>query len=151
MKIKIIIISMIIALAVYVFSGSIKTYAANSTTSFQTIVQKLAQKFGLKESDIQSVYDEAQQERQSQMQSQYEEYLNQLVTDGKINQSQKQLLLAKYKELQEKKQQQISQWESQRQELLKWANDNDVDIEYLRGGFGGYRMGWGAKGMGFMH
>jgi AraC-like DNA-binding protein len=96
---------------------------------FQTIVQKLAQKFGLKESDVQSVFDQARTERVANMQKKLDDRLSQDVKDGKINEAQKQLIIAKLQELK-------TQRQENQQSLKDWASQNGIDIKYLFGGFG---------------
>lgn len=126
------------------------TYAQSQSGDFPTIVQKLAQKFGLKESDVQAVFDEHRTEKQTQMQAEFEEWLTKAVKDGKITEAQKQAVFAKHKELQEKR---LSVWQNlkdmtpeerreasqtQRQELESWAEQQGIDIKYLSG-FGGFK------------
>lgn len=115
---------------------------AHGTTPQQTLIQKLVAKFGLKEADIQSIFDEIQTERQKEMQTRFDEKLTQAVKDGKITQAQKQAILAKYKELQVKNQQ-------SREELEAWARANNIDLSYLWGWHRGFmhehHMGWHMK------
>lgn len=92
--------------------GISQVNAQGSTGNYPSVIQKLVQKFGLKESDVQTVFDEARQERQSQVQAKFEERLNQWVKDGKLTESQKQAILAKHKELQEKKQNELQNWQN---------------------------------------
>ena len=153
---KIVSFIFILTLAGVVVFGAANTYAQSPTPSnpFQTIVQRIAQKFGLNEADVQSVFDEVRQEHQFQVQVKFEERLAQLVTQGEITETQKQLILAKHKELLEKKQQ--TDWqnmtyeqrrqakESQRQEMENWAKENGIDLQFIFGGF--HKFGWGMGG-----
>lgn len=155
MKNKIILTLFILTLAGLMVFGAANANAQDLKGPYQSIIQKLVQKFGLKESDVQTVFNEARQERQSQMQAKFEERLNQLVKDGKITEAQKQAILAKHKELQEKKQQEVQSWQNmtpeqrrqakevQKQELESWAKQNGIDLKYFFGGrmgrFGGMK------------
>jgi len=122
---------------------------------YQTLVQKIAQKFGLKEADVQSVFDEVQKDRQTQMQTKYEDKLTQDVKDGKITEAQKQLILTKHKEIQNKRSADKTDWKNltpdqrkakmdqEKTDLENWAKQNGIDISYVWGG----RGMMGGKGM----
>jgi hypothetical protein len=128
----------------------------NNTNPIASIVAKIAQKFGLKEADVQSVFDQDRKDRQTQMEAKYEATLTQDVKDGKITEAQKQLILAKHKELQTKRQsdfankknltpeQRKAEMTQEKQDLDAWAKQNGIDAKYL---FGGGKMGMG-RGMG---
>lgn len=127
-----------------------RVYAQEVQGKYPSIIQKLVQKFGLKEAEVKSVFDEAFKERQSQKQAKFEERLNQDVKDGKITEAQKKLILAKHQELQEKRGEKPENWQAmtpkqrremmqtQKQELEKWVKENNLDPKYL---FGGYERG----------
>jgi hypothetical protein len=131
--------------------------ASNGNTS---LVQKVAQRFGLNQADVQAVFDQDKQEHRAQMNAKYEQRLSQLVTDGKITEAQKQLILAKYKELEANKQsmmqnmknltpeQRKSVMDQQRQDIQSWAQQNNIDLKYLMPmGFSGKGYsGFGLKG-----
>ncbi len=137
--------------------GVSKVQAENQQVKFPPIIQKLVERFGLKESDVQTVLNEVRRERQQQMQTRLEERLNQAVKDGKITESQKQAILAKHKELQEKRLQNKQDWQNmtpeqrrqamqeQSQELKSWASQNNIDLEYFFGWGGMKRGGWWFK------
>ncbi len=126
---------------------------------YPPFIGQFAQKLGLDEQKVKTAFDELRKKRQNQMQAQLEERLTQAVTDGKLTDAQKQLILAKHKELQEKRQ---SDWangqtltpeerrekrRAQRTELETWASQNSIDMSYLFLGMGpkaGMRGGWHA-------
>ncbi|PIS15690.1 hypothetical protein COT62_02315 [Candidatus Roizmanbacteria bacterium CG09_land_8_20_14_0_10_41_9] len=147
MKYKLIVpaITIVIASASLYVAGS--TYAQFQKGHSSTIIQRIAQKFGLKESDIQAVFDEEKAERQAEMQSKFEERLDQAVQDDKITEDQKNLILAKHKELEANRasesdmkdltpDQRKEAMETQRQSVENWAKQNGIDPQYLFGGFG---------------
>jgi len=137
--------------------GLSKVQAQIQENKYPLIVERLAQRFGLKESDVQAVFEEVHQERQQEMQARLEERLTQAVKNGKITESQKQAILAKHKELTEKRQQNKENWrnmtleekrkaiQQQRQELKSWADQNGIDLKYLFGWFGAGRVRWWFK------
>jgi hypothetical protein len=68
-----------------------KTYASVLTgNDGQTkLVQMIADKFSLQNSDVQSVFDQFRTDRQTEMEAAYKTQLAQYVTDGKITEDQK--------------------------------------------------------------
>lgn len=122
----------------------------------QSLIQKIAQKFGLRQADVQSVFDEHKKEMDTKREANYETKLTKLVTDGKITEAQKQLILAKHKEFQTKKEanknamqnmtdeQRKTAMEAEKTKLENWAKQNNIDVKYL---FGGDMKGRGMKMM----
>lgn len=135
--------------------GSSIAYAQTTTDTqnpMSSLVQKIATKFNLNQSDVQAVFDASRQERQTQMKAKVESQLTQWVTEGKITEAQKQLILQKQQELQATRQSNRTNMQSltpqerqtqkaaKRAELQAWAKDNGIDIQYL--------MPMGGKGFG---
>ena len=150
-----------LALVGTVLFGAVNTFAQSAVSdqnSMSSLVQKIADKFGLNKDEVQAVFDQNRQEHQAQMQTRFEDQLTQAVTDGKITEEQKQLILQKHKELQENRQSKMEEMkdmsveerrtamEKERQELENWAKENGIALKYLMGGFkghfGGFRGGW---------
>lgn len=138
---------------VWAMSRNQRVLAQNSSAgTLPTIVDRIAEKFGLKKSDVQSVFDNFQTDRQTAREARYEEWLNQEEKNGKISGTQKNLILSKHRELLNKRQTDFNRRKSEKQALLDWANQNKVDPSYLIGGFGpkmglekigmGHRRGW---------
>ena len=144
-----------------VLFGAINTSAQTSISDqspMASLVQKIADKFGLNKDEVQAVFDQNRQEHQAQMQAKSEEQLSQDVTDGKITEEQKQKILEKRQELQENRQSKMEEMrnmtaeerkaamEKERQELENWVKENGIDHNYLMGGFkghfDGFRGGW---------
>lgn len=149
-----------LSLLVLILTGlgvfGITRVSAQDSSNYPSIIQKLAQKFGLKEEDVQAVFNQDKEERHTQMQARFEEQLAQAVTDGKITETQKQLILEKHKELEANRQPWIGMKDktheerraardAERQELESWAKQNGIDLDYL-GGFG-HRMGMRGEWM----
>lgn len=114
-----------------------------TSNPMSSLVAKLATKFGVSEEEVQQVFDEEHKEREAQMEVKNEERLSRLVTDGKITEDQKTLILAKQKELKERgksdfesiksmtAEQRRSFMEEKRAELESWADENNIDPQYL--------------------
>lgn len=127
-----------------------------------TLVQKIADKFKLNKDEVQAVFDEAHEEGATQMQADFEEQLSTYVSEGKITEAQKQLILEKRKEMDGEREankdsgqtlsdeERKTQMESERQELETWAKQNGIDVQYLmqRGGKGHGFGGPGGFGQG---
>lgn len=138
-----------------VFAQETVQSAENPMTS---LVQRIAQKFNLQESEVQAVFDQDRQERQAQHEATAEAQLTQLVTDGKITEAQKQLIIQKRNELHEKRQNEMdtrkamtreerhSGMETERQALEDWAEQNNIDLQYLMM-LNGEGKGPGMRGM----
>ncbi|EKD86122.1 MAG: hypothetical protein ACD_37C00459G0003 [uncultured bacterium] len=137
-------------MALAVLAGGLLTVtnasADDSLNTHDTIVQKIADKFGLNKDEVQKVFDEERTARQAEMQTKNAERLDQLVKDGRITEAQKTLILNKQKELQAKHQanrdsfkdkapgEMKTQMEAERTALEAWAKENGINIEYLHGG-----------------
>ena len=127
-----------------VFMGASKTFAQSDTNNSQTLIQRITEKFGLKEPDVQSVVDNFHQEKFQQMKTQrrsrLEEKLNSAVSSGKITEAQKQAILKKFDELQNER-------EAQTKDLENWAKNNGLDKLGMGMGLGRFK-GFG-RGMHF--
>lgn len=136
---------------------AIATESRSATTPMVSLVQKIADKFGLNTNEVQAVFDQSREERQATRQAEYETKLSQLVTDGKITEAQKQLILTKHKEMETNRETEQSAMkdktvaerrtamEAKRTELQAWATQNGIDASYLMLGYGKRH---GERGMG---
>lgn len=137
--------------------GSSQAFAQESTTQnpVSSLVQKIADKFGLNKDDVQAVFSEHKNGVNANHSVRQEDRLSKLVSEGKITEAQKTLIINKQKELTEKraankdslkdlsKEEIRSKMEAERAELEKWATDNGIDIKYLMMGPGrGFHMGF---------
>ncbi len=151
-----------LAVALLAGGGAVAVQAAANTTATgpSTLITKLAQKFGLKEADVKAVFDEEHAVHMQEMQSKAQARLSQLVTDGKITEAQKQLIVTKMSELAAARAQEMGTlkdktmaerkalMDQKRTELEAWAKANGIDVQYLMP-FGEGR-GHGGLGMGMM-
>lgn len=110
-----------------------KNGTTGNQTKFPTLIQKIIDKFNLNSGEVQKVVEEEQTERQQEMKAQREAKLEEAVKAGVITAEQKQALLNKEAEWQQKQQQLI-------QERQQWMAQSGIDFEKLApygGGFGG--------------
>ena len=115
--------------------------SAQTTTGSDSLVTKLAQKFNLKEDEVKAVFDEEKTARNAERLAEQSDRLQDAVDDGDITAEQKTLIENKQKELEDKR-------EAAQDALEQWAEDNDIDDQYLRGlGKGGHggRGGFGGR------
>lgn len=122
------------------FSNS-DTSSQSSTSTAPTLLDKIVEKFGLNQTEVEQVVTDYRNERRGQMQAQYEERLNQAVTDGKITEEQKKLILEKHNQLQSQWDSESQQRQQHREEMQTWAEENNIDLSYL-----GFGMGRGGRG-----
>ncbi len=127
---KVIALTAIIAAAGVAIPKLSTVQAVSSTNTQTSLIQSLAQKLGLSQDKVSSAFSQIDAEKTAQ--------LTQLVADGKITAAQKDLIVAKKKELQAKR-------EQEQKDLESWASTNSISLEYLRGFGGGMYRG---KGMG---
>jgi hypothetical protein len=139
--------------------------AASDTTNPQaSLVQKIADKFGLDKTKVQAVFDQDKQDRQAGHEANYEKSLTQAVTDGKLTSAQKDLILAEHKKLLSEMQTAMENadnsanktdrraaMEKIRTEATDWAKANNVDAKWLRIGPGAHGHGMGPGMMGRGH
>jgi hypothetical protein len=155
-KIVLPVLAAVLATGAVVFAGT-TVYAETVPNGYPSLVQKIADRFKLNVSDVQAVFDQNRQDRQQMMQQKFDDRLTKAVTDGKITDAQKQLILAKEKELQQKRKDDFEKFKTmtadQRKQILEqektdldaWAKANGIDTTYLLGpgrGFGRGMMHW---------
>lgn len=122
--------------------------ATNAQSGSDSLVAKIAQKFSLKEADVKEVFEEEKASRDTERKTANEERLTQAVTDGKITDEQKKKILAKQEELQANREsdreamkdktaeERRTAMETKRAELEKWAEENNIPVEYMHSGKG---------------
>jgi hypothetical protein len=106
-------------------------------------VQRIAERFGLDENDVDEFMGEMHEQRRQDMEIAREERLNQAVTDGVITEEQRQALEVKWAE-------QFAEHEQHREEMQAWFEKQGIDHEALMqyGGLGPKRSS--SHGMGMM-
>lgn len=136
--------------------GIQKVAAEDNTGTYSTIVQNIAAKFGLKEADVQQVFEDTREQK-------YEARLDEAVSDGDITSDQKTKIIEKHKEVEAKIKEidakeltaadRRSEMRSLMEEVKAWADENDIPARFVMfgGGMGkGHEIhgdGMGPKGM----
>jgi hypothetical protein len=147
-------------------STNVFAETAVDNNPMSALVQKIADKFGLKASDVQAIFTQDQVDRKTEMEKKFLEQLAQDVKDGKITDAQKQLIIAKRKEVEANHQTEMqtmqgkteaerktlmeankTKMDTERKALEDWAKQNEIDMKYLMGG-SGMHGGPGPDGMG---
>lgn len=136
------------------------TDSAASNDPMSGLVDAIATKFNLKEADVQAVFDTQHDAMQAEREASVKVKIAQLVTDGKITQAQADKINEKRAELQAEREaakdsgktreEMKTEMGAKRTELKAWAEENDIEQEYLRyvmgGGHGQARHGHGGPG-----
>lgn len=122
------------------------------------LISALAQKFNLKEDDIQKVFEEQRGQMEAQHEQAAQDRLTKAVADKKLTQDQANAIKAKQTEMKaimeslkdKTKEERAATMKTQMETLKKWATDNKIPKEYLP--LGGPRMEHGYPGFrkGFM-
>lgn len=142
-----------LVLGLIVFSLMSVTYAsAQSVTgrglnNRNNVIQKIAERFNLNESDVEAVFEEERQERFAEMQALWIEKLDDLVNDGKITSDQKQAILDKHEEMHNKMiglqdltpEERKEKMQELREEIKAWADEQGIDLSFVG------PMGFGKK------
>lgn len=136
-------------------AGNNLVSAATTTSDADSIVSKIAQKFNLKESDVQAVFDDDRKTKDAERQAAIEKELGEAVTKGTITSEQKDKILAKRTELQTQREaerdsmkdkteaERKTAMEAKRTELEQWAKDNNIPTDFMK-----YVIGHGGRGLG---
>lgn len=106
------------------FGGSY-VLAGDNNPMHDSLVTKIAQKFNLKETDVEAVFEAVRDEKQEEMKSQRVKRLDQAVKDGVITEAQKTAILTKMEEHDEER-------GKKKEEMQKWFADNGIDESKLR-------------------
>lgn len=114
------------------------------------LAQKIAAKFNLNVSDVQAVFDEDRAEHKADMYAKLVERLDSMVSDGKITSDQKEAILKKHEEIENKMlelknlspEERKTQMDQYRSELESWAKEQGIVFPFFemkggdrRGGF----------------
>lgn len=139
----------VIGLAV---GGAVAVNAQIFDGEYPPIVERIAERFGLDEGEVQIFFDEVRTERHEEKKARVEERLDQAVADGVITEAQKDALVAKKAELREEKESLRGLEPEERREAMQelriefkeWAEDSGINLSEFRSGFS-HRYGFGKK------
>lgn len=95
------------------------------------LITKIAQKFNLKEADVEAVFTAVRDEKMEEMKKLREEKLSQAVKDGVLTEAQKNALIQKMNE-------HMGERKQNRDEMRQWFKSQNIDETKLRAylGFG---------------
>jgi hypothetical protein len=123
--------------------GADAALAQGQGWSHDSFIQKLSERFGIEESDIEAVLEEVRQEHQAENQAWFAARLSAAVINGEITEEQKQLIIQKHEEIRARWQEERLHVEDltpeerrqasqeKRQELAAWAKENGVEVTYF--------------------
>jgi hypothetical protein len=130
----------------------------HAQNSGQTLVQMIAQKFGLDQNKVQAVFDDYKNQHQSEklqfMQDRLKTHLDGLVSQGKITSSQEQAIIDELSKLRDEvtganfknmtSQERKQAMQKIHDEFVSWAKSQGIDLTLVHP-FGGIGMhkGWG--------
>jgi hypothetical protein len=125
---------------------------AQATTTGKSLVDEIAQRFGLKKADVQQVFDQHKTETMQNRQQMMSDKLELLVKDGKLTEDQKVKLQAKLEERKNNmqdfknltKDQIKAKMDQEKADFDNWAKENNIDVNALGLNFG---MGMRGRGM----
>ena len=133
--------------------GVQKVSAATATPGQQTLVDRLVSTFGLDKKKVQAVVDADRTAHRADREADYQTRLTKAVTDGKITEAQKALILTEHSKLEAERQtyktDSLIETRAQRQakmtaikaEIDAWTKVNGIDAKWL----GGHGSGHGPR------
>lgn len=153
MKAKIIIPAVALALGVGILWTSTQAKAFGSGSD-GTLVQKLAEKLGINEDQVQAAFDEIREEHHQEMSANFEDRLNQAIADNKITEDQKQMIMEKHEQHREKMEawrdlepeERRGKMQELHEQMQAWADENDIPLNLFFGGMGKFGAGPGMHG-----
>ncbi|KKQ42035.1 MAG: hypothetical protein US60_C0025G0005 [Microgenomates group bacterium GW2011_GWC1_37_8] len=118
---------------------SVSYVSAQDSGNYPSIVAKIAEKFNLNEADVQAVFDEEREAHYADMQARWSERLDDLVNDGKITAEQKQAILDKHEEMQNKMEElrdlepkaRREKMQTMHEEFKAWAEGEGIDLPLI--------------------
>jgi len=122
----------------------------SSTSDSTSLVDKIASKFNLNKDEVQAVVDEDREAHQAEREAEQKEKLATAVTDGKLTQAQADHITQVLEEIDalrgdakpdEQSDDLRDQVKDKMDELRDWADENDIDMQYVMVGHGGGRGG----------
>jgi hypothetical protein len=117
--------------------------SAQADAAGQSLVEKIATRFHLSQSDVQEVFDDYENTREEQFKQDFSDRLQTLVDDGTITAEQKTLIEDKLQQLLDERDSNRNKFENltrkerrdliikKRAELKQWAKDNGIPTDIL--------------------
>ena len=154
-KVNKIFLPAILALSILVIGILATNVSAQDISNYPPIVQKIADRFNLNVSEVQQVFDEDRDAHRADMYAHFAERLNDMVSDGKLTETQKEAILDKHEEMQDKMEEfknlsvdeRHEKMQALREEFKTWAESQGIDLSVI-GPFGhGFGHGFKASHM----
>ena len=121
------------------FMGINKVYADETTEKFRPMVQRIAERFGLDQTEIETFMIEQRETRREERGQGMETRINQAAENGQLTEEQKNSLLAKMGEI-------CDGTREQKGKLREWAEENEINLRELN--VGPFGLGTGSGGIG---
>lgn len=132
--------------------------SSSSSNPMSSLIQKIATKFNLKESDVKAVFDEDRSEMEQKNEASLVSQQAQLVKDGKLTQAQSDAITAKRAELKKEREAEQSseqsktdterktEMEARKTALDTWLKEKGISTDYAYLLMGGGKGGDGPGG-----
>jgi len=125
--------------------------AATNSKGPDALIDKLATKFNLNKDEVKAVFEEERAVHQAEREQAMKDRLSQAVKDGKLTQAQADKITAKMAEMKafheslkdKTKEERKTAMDAKRDELKKWAEDNDIPAGFFP--MGGPGRGHGPR------
>lgn len=116
------------------------TYAHEGDNYFQSFIERLSERFGLSQSDVESFISEERETRRQEREQEHQEHLNNLVETGVLTQDQKESLEAMHDQMHENREgwqellrdDRMNLKHQHREQMRQWAENEGVDLELIR-------------------
>lgn len=147
---KKIVLPAFLALAVLAVGILATGVSAQDTSDYPPLVQRIANRFSINAGDVQEVFDEERDERHAEAFARFADRLDELVSDGKLTEDQKEAMMDKHAEMHDAMEEYRSLSVEERREKMQtlheehqnWLEEQGIEENFL----GMFRMGYGKEG-----
>ncbi len=150
---KVLIYSFVAVVAVGILIAGAVSVQAQDNGNYPPIIQKLVERFNLNENEVREVIDENRQERYQRTQVNFEEKLDRLIANNQFNGEQKEAVMAKMNEMQEKyeefknlpPEERCAEMREMKEGMKEWSEENEIKFGTLNGFNKGFGKGFGLR------
>jgi heat shock protein HspQ len=157
MKYKILLPSML-ALAILITGILATRVSAEEVSNYPPIVQRIADEFNLNVSEVEEVFDDERDERRAEMYALFAERLNDAVSEGKLTEDQRDVILEHHEDMQNQMESLTGLTHDERKQKIReiheefrlWVESEGIDVSsfgqmdkegFRKGMHGGYMIG----------
>ncbi|MEA2007053.1 MAG: hypothetical protein U9O20_02745 [Patescibacteria group bacterium] len=120
-------------------------FSGNRGENRESLIQRFIEKFDLNKDDIEGVFENHRNQMQEKRNQRHEEHLSELVSDGKLTEDQKIVLIAKREQDCEEfqnmtREERQAERQAHREEMDQWFEEQGIDHDVL------VRQGKGIRG-----